>query len=82
MLRFPTRSDTYQAAQPEVLNFRFRKNRVCTIYVVKAKALISCVVNAFAFAYTKSKFSHDAVNFCSISSGNIVIRICCERPMV
>ena len=46
------------------LKFLFRKQRNCTSYVAKTKALISLVVTAklicvFAFAYAKSRFSHD-----------------------
>ena len=45
----------------------FKKKRDCTIYVAKTKALISCEVTAylicaFAFAYTKGRFSHDAAH--------------------
>ena len=40
----------------EVLNFGFWNKRICTIYVVKTKTLISCIVTAqlicdFVFAY-------------------------------
>ena len=50
--------------QLEVLNFRFRKERDCTIYVAKTKALISCAVSAqlicvFVFAYANVGFSQD-----------------------
>ena len=39
--------------------------RDCTIFMAKTKALISCAVAeqlicAFAFAYAKSRFCHDA----------------------
>ena len=45
----------------EALNFGFRKQRDCTIYVVKTKALIICVVTlqlifALVFAYDKAGF--------------------------
>ena len=41
--------------------------RLCSIFVSKTKALISCAVTAqlicaFVFAYTKSRFSHDAAH--------------------
>ena len=42
------------------LNFEFRKESDCTIYLVKTKALISCMTWAFVFAYAQSRFSHDA----------------------
>ena len=43
------------------------KKSDCTIYLEKTKALISCVVTvqlfcAFAFAYARSRVSHDVVN--------------------
>ena len=43
----------------------FRKQRDCTIYVAKTKALISCTVTsqlicAFVFPLAKSRFSHEA----------------------
>ena len=46
----------------------------CTIYVVKTKGLISCVVTAqlscaFVFAYAKSRFSHDAAQIDSMFNG-------------
>ena len=46
------------------LTFGFRKQRDCTIYVAKTKALISCVVtaqliSAFVFAFAKSQFSYN-----------------------
>ena len=49
----------------EALNFGFRKQRDCTIYVTKTKALISFAVTAklicvFVFAYVKSRFSYNA----------------------
>ena len=48
----------------EALNFVFRKQRNCTSYVEKTKALISFPVTGklicvFVFAYVKSLFSHD-----------------------
>ena len=48
----------------EAWNFGFRKLRDCSIYVAKAKALISFAVTAklicvFVFAYAKKRFSHD-----------------------
>ena len=61
----PTQTGLYSHRRRlEALNFTFRKQRNCTIYVVKTKALISCTVTAqliciFVFAYAKSKFSHD-----------------------
>ena len=69
---FLTRSDTKVAVQSQKiakgLNFGFRKKRDCTIYVAKAKALISFAVTAklicvFVFAYAKHWFSHDAAHF-------------------
>ena len=46
------------------LQFGFRKMKDCSVYVVKTKVLISCVVTkqlicAFVFAYAKIRFSHD-----------------------
>ena len=46
------------------LKFGCRKQRDCTIYVAKTKALISCAVTAqlicvFVFAFAKSRFSHN-----------------------
>ena len=46
---------------------------MCTIYVAKAKALISFTVTAkliciFVFAYPKSRFSHDAAHLSFASS--------------
>ena len=54
------------------LKLGFMKQRDCTIYVVKTKALISCAVTTqlicavtaqlicvFAFAFAKSRFSHN-----------------------
>ena len=48
----------------------------CTMYVGKSKALIRCAVTAqliciFVFAYSISRFSHDAVQllFCSTFQG-------------
>ena len=57
----------------EACIFVFRKERDCTIYVAKTKALISFAVTAklicvFVFAYTKSRFSHDAARLTSPSS--------------
>ena len=48
----------------EAWNFRFKRERNCTIRVVKTKALISCAVTAqlicgFVFACAKIRFSHD-----------------------
>ena len=48
----------------QALNFVFRKQRNCTSYVAKTKALISFAVTAklicvFVFAYAKSRFSLD-----------------------
>ena len=62
---FPTWSDTNQATETTNYrrwlvagNFGFRKQRDCTIYVAKTKALISFAVTAklicvFVFAYAK-----------------------------
>ena len=46
------------------LKFGFRKQKDCTIYVAKTKALISCAVTTqlicvFVFAFAKSRFSHN-----------------------
>ena len=69
---FPTRSDTNRAVQSQRMaikcNFAFRKQRNCTSYVAKTKALISFAVTAklicvFVFAYAKCKFSHDEDHF-------------------
>ena len=48
----------------------------CTIYVAKTKALISFAVTAklicvFVFAYAKSRFSHDAAHFESLTDNGI-----------
>ena len=48
-------------------NFRFMKQRNCTFYVAKTKALISCAVTVqliciFVFTFAKSRFSHDAAH--------------------
>ena len=53
---FPTRYCTNRAVQPQKMAryFGFWKERDCTIYVAKTKALISCLITA------KSRFSHDA----------------------
>ena len=71
---FLTWSDTNQAVQLQKmargLNFGFRKQRDCSIYVAilaKTKALISFAVTAklicvFVLAYVKSWFSHDAAH--------------------
>ena len=57
--------DTNEALQPQKMA-RFRKQRDCTIYGGKTKALISCataqLVWGFFFAYIKSRFSHDAAH--------------------
>ena len=47
------------------------KYRVCAIYVALTKVLISCMVTAqlictFAFAYAKSRVSHDAAQLSSV----------------
>ena len=52
----------------EAGNFGFRKKKICTIQVVKTKALISCAVTAqlistSGFTYAKIWFSHDAAHF-------------------
>ena len=55
----------------EAYNFRFRKKRNCTLYLVKIKALISCVmvteqlIVAFVFTDAKSGFSHDTAHILS-----------------
>ena len=44
------------------LKFGFRKQKDCTIYVAKTKALISCAVTAqliWVFVFAKSRFSHN-----------------------
>ena len=46
------------------LKFGFRKQKDCTIYEAKTKALISCAVTTqlicvFVFAFAKSRFSHN-----------------------
>ena len=67
MRKFPTRSNTNRAVQSRKmvrgLEFRIRKSRDCTIFVVKLKPLISCAVNAhlfcvFVFAFGKGRVSH------------------------
>ena len=56
------------------------KKRICTICVVKTKALISLAVTAklicvFVFAYAKSRFSHDKAHFVDISfSPNFMVK--------
>ena len=57
----------------ETGNFGFRKKRVSTIRVAKAKALISFAVTAklicaFVFAYGRCWFSHDAAHMCDRNS--------------
>ena len=52
----------------EACNFGFRKYRDCTIYVAKAKVLISCTVIVqlicvFVFAYAKNRFFYGAAHF-------------------
>ena len=65
----PTQTRLYNHTRwLDALNFVFRKQRDCTIYVAKTKALISFAVTAklicvFVFANAKNRFSHDAANF-------------------
>ena len=65
----PTQTGLYSHRRwLEACYFGFSKNRDCTIYVAKTKALISFVVTAklicvFVFAYAKIRFSHDAAQF-------------------
>ena len=70
--RFPNRSHINRAVQNRD-NFGFRKKSDCTICVAKTKALINCTITAqliytFNFAYSKSRFSHDAVHIFICSS--------------
>ena len=69
VFRFPTRSETNWAVQPQTmtrgLKFRIKEVKDCTICVVKTNALISCAVTAqlicaFFFAYVKSRFTQNA----------------------
>ena len=66
---FPTRSDINLAVQPQKMSgYRLRKQKDCTIYKKKVKALISCVVTtqlicAPAYHNAKSRISHDASHF-------------------
>ena len=61
----PTQTRLYsQRRRLRALNFGFRKQRGCTIYVAKTKALISCTVAvqliyAIVLAYAKSRFSNE-----------------------
>ena len=62
----------------EAQNFGFRKKMDCTIYVRKTKAPISCAVTmqqicAFAFAYAKSRFSHEVAHITSDIDQNVNI---------
>ena len=52
------------------IGLKFRKWRDYTICVAKTKVLISCAVitrliRAFVFAYSKSRFSHDEAHTCT-----------------
>ena len=67
----------------EAWNFGFRKQRDCTIYVAKTKALISFAVIAklicvFVFTYAKCWFSHEAahVKHGSIHTSSNVLSVC------
>ena len=61
----PTQTGLYSHRRwLEAWNFVFRKQRNCSSYLAKTKALISFTVTAklicvFVFAYAKSRFSHD-----------------------
>ena len=55
----------------EAWTFVFKKDRNCSSYVAKTKALISFAVTAklicvFVFAYAKSRFSHNEAHFISM----------------
>ena len=57
----------------EAWKFGIRKERDCSIYVVKTKALISCAVTVqlkcvFVFAYGKSHFSTNKAYI-----GNVIV---------
>ena len=55
---------------------RFKKERDCTIYVAKTKALISCAATVqliFVFTYAKSRFSHDMAHICDEKDTNFII---------
>ena len=74
---FPTRSDTNWALQLQkvVKGLKFWIYEVEGLYYLcsETKWLISCAVNAqlicaFAFAYAKRRFSHDAARFYSHST--------------
>ena len=41
------------------LKFGFRKQRDCTIYVAKTKAVAAQLICVFVFAFAKSRFSHN-----------------------
>ena len=65
------------------LKFGLRKQRDCTIYVAKTKALISCAVTAqlicvFVFAFAKKRISHNEAQiiiYSSILIGTTIVRI-------
>ena len=62
-----TRSDTNRAVQPQKMarGLEFQKQRDCTVYVAKTKALFSCtlaeqLICTFCFHICeKNRFSHD-----------------------
>ena len=64
----PTQTGLYSDRRwLEAGNFVFRKQRDCTSYVAKTKALISLAVTAqlicaFVFTYAKIRFSHDVAH--------------------
>ena len=80
----PTQTGLYSHRRwLEAGNFGFRKKRDCSIYVAKAKALISYVVTTqlicgFVFAYAKSRFSHDPAQIAKHSQC-IKSSSCCSK---
>ena len=71
---FPTRSDTNRTVQPQymVRGLKFRIEEEEGLYYIcsenkgadQLRTLTPQLICAFAFAYAKSKFSHDAGDLC------------------
>ena len=77
----PTQTGLYRHRRwLETWNFVFRKQRNCSSYVAKTKALISFAVTAkligvFVFAYAKSRFSHDEAQIMSYFFINVLEKL-------
>ena len=74
----PTQTGLYRWL--EAGNFEIRKERGCTIYVAKTKALISCAVTAqlicvFVFAYAKSRFSRNKAHMFITFTAHLLLRL-------